>query len=409
MSEAIHDATALQALRGLVRLTVDAVGKTTDLVEAMHAHAGGLPAFLVSDERELRNGRISRFVYECVRRVNGGIGWSIDLALAPFAALPVGTNASPAEQAVVAALNGVLGDHLVATRNPLALPLRLRRRGRALVLERQVLAAAVPEAASRVVVLVHGLCMNDLQWNRGGHDHGAALARDLDTRRSTRATTAGFTSPLNGRELASQLERLVLEWPVRVREIAVLGHSMGGLVARSACHYGTEAGHAWVGRLRRLVFLATPHHGAPLERGGSRLQALVGKTPYAAPLARLGMIRSAGITDLRHGNVVDDDWQHGDRFAGSHDTRCRLPLPAGVDCFAVAASLGARAGDARDRLLGDGFVPRASALGEHPDPARCLDLPADGRWVGFRMNHWDVLDRPVYGQLRRWLAGGSAS
>ena len=83
-------------------------------------------------------------------------------------------------------------------------------------------------------------------------------------------------------------------------------------------------------------------------------------------------MRSAGITDLRHGHVLDEDWVGRDRFARSGDRRQPLPLPAGVRCFALAASLGAQGGTIKEKLLGDGLVPLDSALGRHADPARAL-------------------------------------
>src|SRR4029453_1583503 len=83
--------------------------------------------------------------------------------------------------------------------------------------------------------------------------------------------------------------------------------SMGGLVARSASYHGRLARHDWLRSLRRLIFLGTPHHGAPLERGGHRLDYVMELSPYVAPFTRLGKARSAGITDLRYGNITMDE------------------------------------------------------------------------------------------------------
>src|SRR4029450_6162486 len=89
-----------------------------------------------------------------------------------------GRGSSAEREAVLAALNGVLGDHLQHSANPLAIPTRFRREGLALDLKRDTLAASIPGATRKVLVLAHGLCMNDLLWRRKGHDHGAALAVD---------------------------------------------------------------------------------------------------------------------------------------------------------------------------------------------------------------------------------------
>ena len=203
------------------------------------------------------------------------------------------------------------------------------------------------------------------------------------------------------------LERLVKHWPRPVDELAIVSHSMGGLVARSACHYGKAAGHAWLKPMRKLVFLGTPHHGAPLERGGNVLDVILGATPFSAPFARIGKIRSAGITDLRHGNVLDEHWTGRDRFERASDTDRLVPLPNGVQCYAIAATTGHTRGDLRDRLLGDGLVPVRSALGLHDDPQLSLDFPASQQWVALGMNHMEMLARTeVSDQIVRWMAKG---
>jgi pimeloyl-ACP methyl ester carboxylesterase len=190
-----------------------------------------------------------------------------------------------------------------------------------------------------------------------------------------------------------------------VEELVMIGHSMGGLVSRSACHYGVESGHNWPPLLRKLVFLGTPHHGAPLERGGHWVDVILGTSAYTAPFARLGKIRSAGVTDLRHGSLLDEDWEGRDRFADSRDLRQPVPLPDRVKCYAIAATTGKRAGDLSDRLLGDGLVPVSSALGRHADPRLTLSFPESRQWIGYGMNHLDLLNHPeVYAAVRRWLA-----
>ena len=169
------------------------------------------------------------------------------------------------------------------------------------------------------------------------------------------------------------MQALVREWPHPIERFSMLGHSMGGLVARSACHYGELANHTWVARLDRLVFLGSPHFGSPLERAGTRADFLIEASPYTAPFARLGKVRSAGVRDLGHGYLRDEDWQRppGTRHAG----HAALPLPPGVRCHAMAASRQQRPGKAGARLRGDGLVPVDSALGRSRDAARDLGLP----------------------------------
>ena len=394
-------------LRGAARLATDATAGLADLVEAMHERIARIPG-LGSRAFDGRTGGITGLVYKTIRGVTRVAGGSIDALLGLLApALSAADDQaapSPDREAIVAALNGVLGDYLAATANPLATPMAFRRGGKALALEPAALAARLPEAGPKVLLLLHGLCMNDLQWQREGHDHGTALARELGYTPVYLHYSSGLHVSINGHALAQQMERLVEAWPVPIERLVLLGHSMGGLLARSALHYGAQAGQRWPGRVDDLVCLGTPHHGAPLERAGNWVDILLGATPYAAPFARLGKLRSAGITDLRHGNLTDEDWVGRDRFARHADTRQPVRLPEATRCYAVAATTGQESGDLKDRLLGDGLVPLDSALGRHKIAARTLGFPEHRQWIGYGMNHLELLNRAeVHAQLRQWL------
>jgi pimeloyl-ACP methyl ester carboxylesterase len=394
----------LSDLRGASRLAFDATVGMTELVDELHATIAHLPTSLGGPVGAAVNG-VTALVYGGIRTVTRAAGAGIDSALARLA-LGLGSQpSSPRREAIVAALNGVVGDRLAETGNPLAIAMQLRSDGKRLVLTRDALATAFPDPGRRVVVLVHGLCMNDLHWRRPAHCHGTELARRLGYTPLYLRYNTGLHVSTNGRALAGVLEALVAAWPVPLDDLAIVGHSMGGLVARSAHHYGTLAAHVWPERLRRLVFLGTPHHGAFLERAGHRLHRLVGQTPVVAPLARLGKIRSAGITDLRDGSLLDEDWQGRDRFADAADARRPVPLPGGVRCFTVGATLGTSPHDVPSRVIGDGLVPLPSALGRHDDARFALTFPDTHQWTAYGIGHFGLLDRPaVYAKIHDWLA-----
>jgi pimeloyl-ACP methyl ester carboxylesterase len=393
-------------LRGISRLTIDAVTGVVGIVEAMHLNIASAPRALRGAKRERTKG-ITGLVYRSVRGIVGVVGHGLDRLLVRLDPVLGKRSTWPGREALLAVVNGVLGDYLEASVNPLAIRMCVRRDGRALPSDARALAAAIPPPADKLVVLLHGLCMNDLQWSRKGHDHGAALSRDLGFAPVYLYYNSGRHISVNGREFADIMEALVSAWPVPLKEVVLIGHSMGGLIARSAFHYGAAARHAWVRRIDKLVFLGTPHHGAPLERGGNWVDILLGVSPYVAPFARLGRIRSAGITDLRYGNLVDEDWEGRDRFARTGDVRRAVPLPEGVSCCAIAATTGKRVGDLHDRLIGDGIVPLESALGRHADARFALALPPSSQSIGYGMSHLDLLDHPdVYAKLRQWLSPG---
>ena len=384
-------------LRAHVRLAVDAVLGVTDIVENLHHNILRLPGVLgEASDRPARG--ITGFVYRSIRGVTRTVGGGIDGVLR--VAAPREPQHSPRREALVAALNGLVGDHLRDTSNPLAIRVQLRRDGKALPLQRDALAQALPNATGRIAVFVHGLCMGDLQWSRNDHDHGAALAAASDFTPVYLNYNSGLHISSNGREFAQQLEVLVAAWPVEVSELAIVGYSMGGLLARSACERARVERHAWLSRLRSIVFLGTPHAGSPLERTGNRLDAILGASPYTAALSRLGKMRSAGITDLRHASLSDADWQNRDRFAPQLPPRTSIPLPRGVRCHAIAGSLMRKSDRSGEALVGDGLVPLDSALGIHIDPARHLRLPEARKIVVHGTSHLGLLDsREVHEEI----------
>jgi pimeloyl-ACP methyl ester carboxylesterase len=407
---AAEAATQARALRGAARLATEATTGLTDLVEAVHSRIASVPGLPGPADGRTRG--IAGLVYKTIRGVTRAVGGSVDTlldALSPMLAARAGSAPaglpSPEREAILAALNGVLGDHLAKTANPLAIRMAIRHAGRALTLQRDALATALPDAGGKPMVLIHGLCMNDLQWRRSnGHDHGAALAAALGFTPVYLHYDSGLHVSTNGRALANQLEQLLAQWPHPVERFAIVGHSMGGLLARSALHYGRAANHHWPDRLDDLACLGTPHHGAPLERAGQGVDMLVSATPYAGPFGRLAKLRSAGITDLRHGNLIDEDWVAGDRFEHATDRRQAVPLPAGPRCYAIAGTLGAAAGDLKDKVLGDGLVPVASALGKHRLAKRTLTFVPERQRVFEQVSHLQLLSSvEVFEQLRDWL------
>jgi hypothetical protein len=177
---------------------------------------------------------------------------------------------------------------------------------------------------------------------------------------------------------------------------------MGGLVARSALHHSAlvqRGGLRWPARTDALVCLGTPHQGAPLEAVGHGVDVLLAAMPYAAPLARLSKLRSAGINDMRLGNIVSG------RARDSGVQRSEpVALPSTPRCFAIAASLGPAGASAKGKLPGDGLVPVSSALGRHDEADRHLNFAADRQAVVHGTGHLDLLSSAeVFALLRQWL------
>ncbi|CAN5383506.1 permease [soil metagenome] len=384
-------------LRGASRLAVDATERVTKVVEEMHTTIAGGPAIL-GKPLALPMRLVNGIVYGSIRGVTRLVGTTIESALAPLVPL-LGENASGTSgrerDDMLAVLNGVLGDYLAEKKKPLAIEMELHLDGQPLDLN------ALPAVGAKLLVLVHGSSMNELQWTRNGHDHGVALARDLGYTPVYLRYNSGLHISTNGRAFDALLEQLVSAWPSPIDELVILGHSMGGLVARSACHYAEARGATWRAKLTKLVFLGTPHHGAPLERTGNWVGILLGVSRYSAPLARLAKLRSAGVTDLRHGNVQDEHWFGRDRFARGADPRGEIALPLGVACYAIA---GTTSPEGDRNVRSDGMVPVSSALGQHDASHLVLAFPESHKWVAHGVSHLDLMSRAeVYAKIREWL------
>ena len=421
----------LSDIQGLAQLATQAALGVTGLAENVQGNVyKGVASFFGPQGDKFIDGTpgrsgikangITGLVYGGVKGITRLAGGTVNAVLSGLVPLAAEKPSSRRREAVLAALNGVLGDHLQGSANPLAIRMRLRHEGQALVMDKSALSQRLPGATGKVLVLLHGLCMNDLQWRTHGaaralhpaHDHGLLLADQLGYTPVYLHYNSGLHVSANGAQLAELLEQLLAAWPQPVEELTLLAHSMGGLLARSAVHQAALAGHGWPAQLRRLVFLGTPHHGAPLERLGHWVDKLLGRQAVTRPFAKIGQIRSAGITDLRHGNVLESDWRHGDRFDSAADARTVLPLPAGVACYAVAATTVSHgAGPLKSvrhalshQFVGDGLVPLRSALGRHEDPRRCLAFAPQNQWVAQGMSHLELLSRPeVTRQLVQWL------
>lgn len=296
----------------------------------------------------------------------------------------------------LAVLSGLYGDALERDGSPLQEPMAVRLRGRVVGPE------AFPDPAPHLVVFVHGLMESEHAWRLGGRpSYGERLARDLGvTPLEVRYNTGRHISE-NGRSLAALLERFVAAWPVR--EVTLVGHSMGGLVARSACHQASGDGMAWVARVRRIVSLGTPHHGAPLAQGVHYAAHALHAVPETRPFGRFLRRRSAGIRDLRHGSLVDRDWAGRDPDALRATACAEVPLLDGVTHCFVSATITRDERHPLGRLLGDALVLPRSASG------RRIPLPAEhGLRVG-GASHLALLNHPaVYAQLRAWLQAAAS-
>lgn len=391
-------------LQGITQLITEATTGITDLVEAMHSRVVH-PPFLPSTPIQDLITTITGITYKNIKWSTQIIGGGLEKALEKLTPVLGSLKATTEGEALRSVLNGLIGDYLEQKSNPLQLNMQFRHQGRQLPLDRQSLTEIYPNITGKILVMIHGSCMNDTQWTRKEHNHGTLLAAALDKTPVYLLYNSGRHISANGKEFSEQLEALVQQWPVPVEELVIIAHSMGGLVTRSAVHYGQQQKKSWVQQLRKIVFLGTPHHGAPLERIGNYFDTMLESIAYAKPFARLGKVRSAGITDLRYGNLLDEDWQGFDRFEIQGDQRQHVPLPKRITCYNIAAVIKKTTDPLSPSTQGDTMVDLKSALGQHENPEKQLLFKQKNTWIAAGVSHLDLLnDTKVYDKLKAWLA-----
>ncbi|KAA0021725.1 esterase/lipase family protein [Antrihabitans cavernicola] len=306
--------------------------------------------------------------------------------------------------ALMSIVAGLRGDVLETEGSPLVSPMAVRVDGVVVPPESTALAAAFPQATGRLVVFLHGLMETEMAWRLGGRaSYGELLIDELGVTPVFLRYNSGRRVSANGRSLSELLEQLVAAWPVPVEEIALVGHSMGGLISRSAAYQADSDGKYWVRRVHHLICLASPHMGAPLEQLVHFASAGLNVLPETRPFGRLLRRRSVGIRDLRQGSLVDGDWDGREVDALSKAVLQDVPLLDGVmHCF-VTAQISRSPSRPLGKLIGDGLVLMPSGSGR-----------SKRRIIGFReedglhvssANHLSLLNHPaVYDKLVVWLS-----
>ncbi len=391
-------------MQDLVRVLVTASIEITDAVEAMHRSIGSGPKFVGSPFGPVFDITVAP-TYQLVRKSASTLGRLMDRSLNRLSPLLEDLPAIERHR-ILAILNGVFGDYLAARHSSLAIDMQLYDSHQHPIPLQATKLQECFAGQNRLLILIHGSCLDASSWQRqGSSDYGQQLASELGMTPLYLNYNSGRHIYENGDSLDALLQALYQAWPEPIQEIHLLGHSMGGLVARSAIYAADQhkLESTWRSSLRSLITLGTPHQGAPLERWGHWLEGLMAISPYASSLSRLAKVRSAGVKDLRYGHIacqqVEEASVDGQR-AGP------IPLPQHLPCLFIAASKG----EGSQGLRGDGLVPIYSALAKGRKQSPPLASPHLERYSLAKLNHLDLLAHAeIANKLSEWLQSqGSA-
>ena len=353
---------------------------------------------------------ITRGVYLAVRGAGAAAGVLGGEAVSLLGAGGQPAGREPRGNLALAALNAVAGDQLGPDLAPLAIRMAVRADGRDVDVTAQELSAVFGHPTPRLAVFVHGLAETESSWQRRGAEsepYGPRLQTEFGyTPMYVRYNTGRHVSD-NGHDLAGLLDGLIAMWPEQVDELLLVGHSMGGLVIRSACHYGRQESAAWVDRVRHVFYLGSPHLGAPLARAAGFAGWAFGKTAETRPFVTMVNGSSPGIKDLRHGYVLADDWAECDQDSCVRDHRGDTPLLAGANHYTISATVTADPGHPLGAVAGDLLVQPASAHGRR-GAHQHIPFPVGSRHGLGGMHHFDLLNHPAVWAVIRDLLDNTA-
>lgn len=389
-------------LRGIIKLCSEATIGLSDLTEEIHQRILS-PSFIPKNPISNTASKITSTIYKGIKLSTKIASASIDNSLG-FINQHIGITPSFNDKNdYLSILNGIIGDHLQKTDNSLAIPMHLKVSDKLLTLETNELKKIIPNPKNKILLMVHGLCMNDSKWTRENHNHGSKIAEELEYDVVYLNYNSGLHISTNGQKLNNTLESLVALWPVSIKEISIIGHSMGGLVSRSAIHYGQIEKNSWVKRIKNIAFLGTPHLGAPLEKLGNHVNHILDSFMITKPIAKLAKLRSDGIKDLRYGNIVDEDWKKKENSQQKANEKTIVQLPKNINCFSIAANI-SKENNLKTRLVGDGLVQISSALGQSRNKHNCLNFKENNTAIIYNTNHNELLNNlEVYGKLKDWF------
>ncbi len=306
-------------------------------------------------------------------------------------------------------LNGILGDTLEKRKSSFAIKMALYKGDKCLLStdSRSQKSPFFNSYHRKISIFAHGSCGDEKGWKfkKNSADYGSLLEKDFGFTSLFLRYNSGLHISTNGRRLSNLLEKLIRSSPKKIDEILLIGHSMGGLVFRSACYYGEKEKKKWVKLVKKIFYLGSPHLGTHLEKLGKLTTAILQQipNPLTKMIVSLGDLRSAGVKDLRHGYLTDKEWKkkNADRLFYWHENK--IPLLKNADHYLICGTLSKVPGSKLGRLVGDGLVHPASGTGQGLFSSSSIPFSKKNCKVILGISHAELKrSRRVYQQIQRW-------
>ena len=306
-------------------------------------------------------------------------------------------------------LNGVVGDRL---RNAtLGIKMNFYADNKIVHLDKPLLAERLAQLnkmpSPKICILVHGLTNNETIWGfKDKSDYGTLLEHDFDYTPFYLRYNTGLHISENGKNLAALLEKLYENYPIKIEEISIIAHSMGGLLTHSACYYAQKSEMLWAQKLRNIFLLATPHLGSFLERFANVTTNILEKVPnwHTRMVGKVLNWRSAGIKDLRFGYLTDEDWenQHPDKLLKNNKTP--IQKLEGVSYHVISGRLTQAEKHWVSLLFGDILVSTKSATARSKNVDE-FNFSPDKHYEFAKTNHFKLTaSKEAYEKIKSWLS-----
>ncbi|MBP7281182.1 MAG: alpha/beta hydrolase [Leptospiraceae bacterium] len=307
----------------------------------------------------------------------------------------------------VTILNGVVGDTLEEKVNPIALKMQFYKGGKPITLTKEEITKIYPKPTSKICILVHGLVSDELMWNfpKSKDNYGNLLQKELGYTPFYLRYNSGLHISENGKNLSTLIHTLFKNYPTTIKELVLIGHSMGGLVIRSACYYGDKQNVTWIYKIKKIFLLGSPHLGAPLEKFGNVVTNVLDKipNPFTKITKNVINLRSAGIKDLRYGYLIDEDWKGKDPDALLKNSKNPVPLQEGVKYYIISGTVTENPESIFATWFGDAMVRKPSALGKSNNEKYNLPIPEENHKEFAGIAHIALMhEQKIYNQIKEW-------